>query len=58
MRDEGVDQGYQYLGNGPAATGGGGGWHMRAELFARYIRCGDFLSLDPEEYGDCRCAAT
>jgi len=57
VRDESVDHGYQYLGNGPAATGGGGGWHMRAELFARCIRCGDFISLDPDEYDNCRCGA-
>lgn len=49
--------GYTYLGNGPAATGPGPGWAMQADLFARCIRCGGFVSLDPTEYGDCACGA-
>jgi hypothetical protein len=57
VRDKGVDHGYEYLGNGPAATGGGVGWHMRAELHARCVRCGDYVSLDPNEFGNCRCGA-
>jgi hypothetical protein len=55
--DEHVRDSYQYIGNRPAATGSGGGWHMRGELVARCIRCGDFVSLDPEHYGHCRCGA-
>jgi hypothetical protein len=47
---------YTYLGNGPAATGGSG-WSMRADLYARCIRCGDFVSLDPTEYDHCGCGA-
>lgn len=57
MRGEDIGGGYEYLGNGPAATGGGLGWTMQAELFARCVRCGDLVSLDPDEYGDCRCGA-
>ncbi len=57
MRDEGVDLGYEYLGYGPFATGGGVGWHMHPELHARCVRCGDYVSLDPDEFGDCRCGA-
>ena len=49
--------GYTYLGNGPAATGGGSGWAMRSDLFARCIRCGSYVSLDPTEYGECQCGA-
>ncbi len=30
---------------------------MRAELFARCIRCSDLISLDPDEYDNCRCGA-
>jgi hypothetical protein len=30
---------------------------MRSELCARCIRCGDFVSLDPDEYGNCQCGA-
>jgi hypothetical protein len=48
---------YVYLGNGPAATGGGDGWNMSAELTARCRACGGFVSLDPTEYGNCPCDA-
>ncbi len=27
-----------------------------ADLHARRVRCGDFVSLDPNAYGGCRCA--
>ena len=57
MRDERGDQRCQYLGNGPAATGGGGVWHMSSELFARCIRCGDFVPLNPDEYVNCQRGA-
>ena len=57
MPGKNVSGGYDYVGNGPAATGGGHGWTMRADLFARCIRCGDLVSLDPNEYGACRCGA-
>jgi hypothetical protein len=57
MLGEDMDGGYDYLGNGPGATGGRPGWTMRADLFARCVRCGDLVSLDPDEYGACRCGA-
>lgn len=52
-----MDDGYEYVGKGPAATGGGPGWTMRPDLYARCVRCGDFMSLAPDEYGECRCGA-
>jgi hypothetical protein len=55
--DDVVHPGYEYLGNGPAATGSGPAWSMRPDLYARCVRCGDFISLDPAEYGHCACRA-
>ena len=57
MRQDQAHLGYEYLGNGPAATGDGTGWSMSAEVAARCGQCGDFVSLDPTEYGECRCGA-
>lgn len=57
MRQDDAYPGYHYRGNGPASTGDGTGRSMSAELAARCIRCGDFVSLDPTEYGECRCGA-
>jgi hypothetical protein len=47
--------GYGFLGRGPSATGAGVGWAMRADLFGRCYRCGDLLSLSPDEDQSCRC---
>ena len=55
--EEAASAGYEYVGNGPAATGGERGWSMRTDLHARCVRCGDFVSLDPNTYGACRCGA-
>ena len=52
-----MDDGYEHLGNGPEATGNGTGWTMRNDLYARCTRCGNLISLDPTEYGDCTCGA-
>src|SRR3954453_1761503 len=52
MRQDEAHPGYEYLGNGPAATGDGTGWSMSAELAARCGRCGDFVSLDPMDYAN------
>jgi hypothetical protein len=52
-----VDDGYEYLGKGPAATGDGLAWAMRADLYARCVRCGDLMSLAPDEPARCRCGA-
>ena len=30
---------------------------MSRELFARCIRCDDFIPLDPDENRNCRCGA-
>lgn len=48
---------YIRLGNGPSASGGGHAWHMQVHLFARCVRCGAFMSLDPSEYASCLCGA-
>ena len=48
-------EGHHFLGWGPDATGPGSGWTMRSDLFARCIRCGDLLSLDPVTDDTCRC---
>jgi hypothetical protein len=52
-----VSDDYVYVGSGPAATGGEGGWSMRADLYARCVRCEQFMSLNPEEYDNCACGA-
>jgi hypothetical protein len=52
-----MEDGYEYLGNGPAATGDGPGWTMRADLYARCVRCGDLMSLARDESAQCSCRA-
>ena len=52
-----MDDGYEYLGYGPEATGSEAGWSMRDDLYARCTRCGNLISLDPMKYGDCPCGA-
>jgi hypothetical protein len=47
--------GYRFLGWGPNATGPGVGWTARSDLFGRCYRCGDLLSLSPDEDQSCRC---
>jgi len=55
--DDRVDDGYEYLGNGPEATGNGAGWVMSGDLYARCTGCGSLMSLDPTEHDDCVCGA-
>jgi hypothetical protein len=57
QQDVRVDDGFEYLGNGPAVTGDGPGWSMRADLYARCTRCGEMMSLSPDAYAQCRCGA-
>jgi len=57
MPNDDAYPGYEYLGSGPTATGEGNGWSMSGDLAARCCRCGDFVSLGPAEYGNCRCGA-
>ena len=45
----------EFVGIGPRATGTGGGWRMRADLFAQCPGCGAMLSLDPAESASCPC---
>jgi hypothetical protein len=47
--------GYRFLGWGPRATGGTGGWAARPWYFGRCCRCGELLSMDPSESGQCAC---
>jgi hypothetical protein len=49
--------GYDYLGSGPSATSGEPGSTMRGDLYARCTRCGDLLSLEPADGGQCACCA-
>jgi hypothetical protein len=49
--------GYELLGYGPSATGDDTGWRMRAALFAKCLRCGDMVSLDPDETAMCSCGS-
>jgi len=49
--------GCELLGYGPSATGGRAGWRMRADLFAKCPRCGDMVSLDPDETATCSCGS-
>lgn len=49
--------GYELLGHGPSATGSGRGWVMRPDLYARCSRCGDLMSMDPNETVSCRCGS-
>ncbi len=46
---------YRFLGWGPGPTGAGLGWAMRPQYFGRCGRCGDMLSVDAENDGECRC---
>jgi hypothetical protein len=47
--------GYELLGHGPSATGPGPGCRMRADLSAKCLRCGDMVSLDPDETATFSC---
>ena len=48
---------FELVGHGPAATGGGPGWAMRPDLYAKCLRCGDYVSLDPSTTDGCSCGA-
>jgi hypothetical protein len=52
-----MDDGYEYLGNGPEATGDEAGWTMRDDLYARCTGCGNLMSLAPIQYSGCSCGA-
>lgn len=43
--------------HGPSATCPGPGWRMRADLFAKCLRCGGMVSLDPDETATCSCGS-
>ncbi len=45
------------VGRGPAATGPGRGWNMRADLFAECPVCRDLMSLAPTETESCSCGS-
>lgn len=55
MADASELEGYTFLGWGPAATGGGSGWRVSSDYFARCHRCGDVISLCTEVDETCRC---
>lgn len=50
-------EGYRFLGSGPRATGGSGGWAMRPYYFGRCARCGELLNMDPDQDGQCSCGS-
>jgi hypothetical protein len=45
----------RFLGSGPAATGGSGGWSMQPTLYFRCVNCGYYMSGDPDVYDECPC---
>ena len=45
----------EFLGMGPAATGGTSGWAMRPDIFFRCPRCDYYMAADPDTYDDCYC---
>lgn len=47
----------EYLGNGPAATGAGGGWAMDRDLCFRRTECAYLMMGDPFAYDECYCGA-
>jgi len=49
--------GFEYLGNGPKATGSGLGWRMSALLAARCTSCDYYMSLDADTTDSCTCGA-
>ena len=49
--------GFEYLGDGPKATGSGLGWRMSALLAARCTSCDYYMSLDADTTDSCTCGA-
>ncbi len=49
--------GYVLLGHGPSAMGSSSGWRMREDFVAECPRCGDMISLAPDETVTCTCGA-
>jgi hypothetical protein len=55
--DSGLGDALEYVGKSPAATGGSAGWRMKRDLLAECPRCGELVSLDPDETASCGCGA-
>jgi len=49
--------GHWFAGWGPRSTGSGVGWATRSDLVGRCYRCGDLVSLSPDEDQSCRCGS-
>ena len=49
--------GLTFLGYGPSATGGPGGWQMSSSLMARCHRCGGLVQLRQDDDQSCSCGA-
>lgn len=47
--------GYRFLGWGPSATSGGGGWHLASDYFGRCGACGSMLRLWADQSEQCSC---
>jgi hypothetical protein len=47
--------GLNWLATVRAQQGAAGGWVMKPDLFARCPRCGDLMSLRPDETFECSC---
>lgn len=45
----------RFLGIGPSATGGSGGWSMQPTLYFRCVNCGYYMSGGPDAYDECLC---
>lgn len=48
---------FEYLGNGPDATGPEPGWRMNPNLFLKCTQCGYLLKADPTTSDVCFCHA-
>ncbi|MCL2387351.1 MAG: hypothetical protein FWC89_07380, partial [Defluviitaleaceae bacterium] len=46
---------YEYLGNGPTATGAHNGWAMCDTIYFKCISCGYLMSGGSSEYDTCSC---
>ena len=48
---------FEYVGNGPAATGTGKGWSMNRKLYFKCTTCGYMMLNDTDDYDNCFCGA-